>query len=773
MVTREETLQAEQAAALAPPQLTITSPQPSGTIASTVQTVQPEVKTEAELKQDFAREQTAIIQKRIDSYTQRILDVTARQHDALGSSWRRLEAEKQSLMKARELTREVLSLAKTGNYRAESLLEHAGDKIIIEQARTEESKAARDALKTMTVTTKEIPQQTISGEQLQVRREEIDAERKRALARQFDIGVLTTREQGIDLPSAQQTAWTQLTKTPMEVGASLFALDTASTKIEEAIRPEVKAQRLREEAITRDVLAFNSRVEGRQLTKEEFDKATKDTEALQKRIDAAELGAIKIQQQFKIGEKDITDPRGVQKARVVVGGFAVGAATAIPRLVAFGGRLFTSPIQTGREAIAGFVALPKAIKDQPLKIVPEIVGQLLFFAGVSKAISSLKTRTRVSSFKPKLEIQVTTSQALKIGKNTWRVSGKAVGKYINPKTGKVIETVVTKTSSEVVTSASKSGALKSFVKTQALEFQKSNIAVVLGKTPKISIKGSTISAKGTVTFTPDEVSNLFRGRGEFAIQETGRFRASTIGTKTTTKITPKLGRQFDALTDILAKQTKAGTGQATYLRVDPKQKTIAGVTGTQQQFSIKALTNIYGKQGATELVKSVGFGKATSFTPKSLFLQIGKKAPKITRVPAAPSLSKPTTSGFVPRPSTVTKVIPKVIPKQAAAQASAFATTEAIAKRILGQTKRVAVTSKVVAVSTSQILIPSLLLGQAAQARQRQVTKTKQVPALRQFGMTAQVPVTRQIPITRQAGAVAQASVSRLLLGTTTVQKAA
>jgi len=424
------------------------------------------------------------------------------------------------------------------------------------------------------------------------------------------------------------------------------ALTEAESKVEKRIREYNRLnERVKNEQkqLSENIKKFNKRYIGKELPKEEYEKAIAEKEKLITKARNLEIAQKSLEEEYenlqtyeeKLKRKI---PTPVKISESVLRGFI----TTPTGLALTGVTAITQP----SEIVKGvYYGIPTAVAQKPTETISELAGgfmgaTLLSAAagGVSKAVGL----SRGVKVKPKITQSVSVSEATKVGKNFWRTEGKIITKIKNPKTGKV-KVVESRVISDVITSPTKSGAIKSYVESWASTLKGAEIRGVMGGSPKVKVKIEMTRARGTATFYPTQLENLFRGRAEFQISDIGKItgKQKLFSPKIKTKIKIKTGEQFEGLSDILVEKVRTGKG----IRAVATPDEMIGVFGRENYYWYKSLTDIY-KKGGFKISRGKEAGGLKAFIPEEYFIKYGKLKKRIFKF-KKPSLKyKPETANL-------------------------------------------------------------------------------------------------------------------------------
>lgn len=489
-----------------------------------------------------------------------------------------------------------------------------------------------------------------------------------------------------------------------------------------------------------DIKEFEKKYIGRELPSEEYNTAVKKQEKLMSKSRELEESE-KFWNEFRediprLEKKYEVKAKKIPVVRKVLTSFSFGVLTTPLTFAKLPLGLITKP----KEVIPGVVRMPyelgKAVVERPLEAIPEMAGATAIFVGVTGAIRTAVTQLtapKMIKIKPKVSQSFSFSDATRIGTtpegiSTWKVTGKIITKLKNPQTGKTIGKINTRTISDTIISPTKSGAIKSFSKSWAMSLKTGDISVITGQPLKIKMKVGLTKAKGELTLSPTEVEKLYEGYGRIGIREVGRAEVIIAPKKAVAKITFKPGKEFEALTNVWAKEI--GVGRGIKAVVTPK-KAVA-ITGREYRYMYKSLTDIYGKKGAEAIIKAREFGVTEAFVPEEMFIRFEPPKPLITikaRLPPKPKIKPPVEPVITAKPVITTKQLQQIIgmPEQAVAKVSAETITKSIGKILVGEVKPIAIAVPKVAPKVSpavravQLISPAAVTAVLPRLREREI----------------------------------------------------
>ena len=582
-------------------------------------------------------------------------------------------------------------------------------------------------------------------------------------------------------------------------------LQKASRVVTEVIRPESKKARIALETadkkqvtaiekynkdvtkLDQDISSFSKQYGGKELPQSTYDTATKTQQRLQQRQSSLEQTAI-VLSGYEEKRAQLAQAQEVKRKRVPVikraaQSLVVGFVTAPIGAAALVSGVVTQPHKTITGAITGVKAIPREIKSKPVETVGELAGGAAFFYGAGAVVGSI-SKAGGMKVTPKITQSASFSDATMVGKspkgiNLWDVKGKVVTKLKHPKTGKTLEVFETESFTKTITAPTKDGAFKAASKTWAATAKK-EAAVVLGKEPKVVTKASVTKAKGTMTISPTDIKKVSKGYGTTEIQEVGKLKITATPKKTVVDYKSKLGKQSEALTNIMIEQV--GVRPKKIVSVSTKKKVVDIITGEEYVYRYKAKSDIYGKKGGAQILKADELGFAKSFVPKKAArIYFDVKGKPITFKAKVPKYKPATTDilgkGFpkAGRPKLVRpKAIqaPKLMTEKAAAKMSAETTAKVIGK--MRAPKKVKVVSKVVPVSrVVQLLSPAvgMVTRQKLISKPKAMFEMKTKSVQRMSQLLGPVVRTRYYPPSTLSQTISQASTLSQTISQASTQK--
>ena len=554
---------------------------------------------------------------------------------------------------------------------------------------------------------------------------------------------------------------------------ALFLLGKSRQAIAEGLRPEEKEKRMEleksDKTYSEAVKKYNKEV--KQLDKDisrfstkYLDKPVpqKDTGAAYTKQDDLNVRASSLEQtriqledyeaerneiikQYDIKIKQV--PKVVRWARSMW----VGALSAPIAVAGLGIGLAVKPEETMVGMFRGVRELPETIAARPIETITELGVSAVVFGLATKAISGAVSKAGVMKIKPKVTQSFSVGKSIKVGKrgelNLWKVEGKIITKLKHPKTGKTIETFSTKTFSDTVTSPTKSGAIKAYSKTLATSLRTGDIRLALGRTPKVKMKASLTEAKGELTLSPTDVEKMYRGYGEFGIREIGRIEMKypiAKAPKVITKVKLKPGKEFEAISDVWAKQL--GVTKRVDIMKLPKKDIGIVMRGREYAYAYKTLTDIYGKEGAKLIIRAREKGIAKAYVPEEGMLFLGKEFKPVKLKARIPEY-KPTPVDMYGKPVKISQQFQQLVtgaPEKAVAEVSAKTIQKALGEVLVKKVKPTAipkVISKVTPMTRAlQLISPVSVVVTKQQLREEQRLRAA---SLAKLGVITK-PITRE-----------------------------
>jgi len=473
--------------------------------------------------------------------------------------------------------------------------------------------------------------------------------------------------------------------------------DAEIKKVESQASKEVKAFNKESELVGQQIKNFNTKYQG-ELSAEDYTRATKELEAIEtnlKNLKAKE-------ERFGLGsttylggartpfEKELEAKRNaiIKKEKANTGSFSIkgiqqnisGIGTGIALAPIGILRAELQPKKTLETAKAlsplGIITpkgratlretgkgVAKEFAQDPFRATGEIAGTFLVQeiagAGLSKALTKVKTIKKTTTIKPKVSQSFSIDEAIKIAPNQYKVTGKVITKVKDSK-GKLLETIKSQTYTDVTTAKTEAGAIKSFSKTTADSLRRGGLQHSQTE-PKLTLKLSKTKGSGEMTFTPVD-ENLAIGSGEFGIKEVGTVKyKAQLQPKNIFRIDQKTSklkapRQSEAISQVAIKRlgktdaVKSKKGVDVFgTRTFYKTKSITDVTPTT--FKVKGYRRQSGKYIQTQTRKYPTQQKplrttedsfSTTFKPKEIVFDFGEA--KITQ--KVKTLKKPEPSKF-------------------------------------------------------------------------------------------------------------------------------
>ena len=536
-------------------------------------------------------------------------------------------------------------------------------------------------------------------------------------------------------------------------GRALFLLGKSRQAISEGLRPEEKEKRIELEKsdktyseavkkyneevkqLDKDISRFSTKYLKKPVPQKDIDIAYAKQDELQSKavslegtrtqLEEYEIERTELIKQYDIKIKAV--PKVVKWARSMW----VGALSVPIVATELGIGLAVKPEETIAGAFTGIWGLPKAIKERPIETVTELGVSSVVFGLSTKAISGAVSRAGIMKVKPKVTQSFSVGKSVKIGKrgelNLWKVEGKIITKLKHPKTGKTIETFSTKTFSDTVTSPTKSGAIKAYSKTLGTTLRTGDIRLALGRTPKVKMKASLTEAKGELTLSPTDVEKYYKGYGEFGIREIGKVEMKypiTKAPKVITKVKLRPGKEFEGISNVWAKQL-GGTRRIDIMKL-PKKDVGIVMAGKEYTYAYKALTDIYGKEGAKLIIRAREKGIAKAYVPEEGMLFLGKEFKPIKLKARIPEY-KPTPIDMYGKPIKISQQFQQLItgtPEKAVAGISAKTIQKAIGEVLVKKAKPVTIPKAITKVTpmakAMQLISPAPALITKQQLREEE-----------------------------------------------------
>lgn len=554
---------------------------------------------------------------------------------------------------------------------------------------------------------------------------------------------------------------------------ALFLLGKSRQAISEGLRPEEKekrkaleqsdktyseaAKKYNEEVkkLDKDISRFSTKYLEKPITQKDAGVAYKKQDELQRRAISLEDTKYKLED-YEIERKEMimqynikikAVPKTVKWARSMW----VGALSAPIAVAGLGIGLAVKPEETITGFGKGIWELPETIKERPIKTITELGVSAVVFGLATKAISGSVSKAGLMKVKPKITQSFSVGKSVRIGRrgklNLWKVEGKIITKLKNPKTGKTIETFSTKTFSDTVTSPTKSGSIKAYSKTLATSLRTGDIRFALGKTPKIKIKTTLTEAKGELTLSPTDVEKLYRGYGEFGIREIGRMEMKypiTKAPRVITKVKLKSGKEFEAISDVWAKQL--GVTKRVDIMKLPEKDIGAMIVGKEYTYAYRTLTDIYGKEGGKLITRAREKAITKAYAPEEGMLFLGAEFQPIKFKAKIPTY-KPKIVDMYGKPTKTSQQFQKLVtgmPEKTVAKISAETMQKAIGEVLIKKAKPITIPKAITKVTPIAKALQLISLAPAVTTKQR----LKEEEKLRAAGLMQLRVITK--PIVRE-----------------------
>ena len=555
---------------------------------------------------------------------------------------------------------------------------------------------------------------------------------------------------------------------------ALFLLGKSRQTISEGLRPEEKAKRKELEKadktyseavknynkevkqLDKDISRFSAKYLEKPVSQKDTGKAYAIQDKLQSRAISLEdtkykLEDYEIERNEIIKQHDIkikAVPKVVKWARSMW----VAALSAPIAVAGLGIGLAVKPEETITGIGKGIWGIPGAIKEKPIETITELgVSSVVLGLGF-KAIRGAVSKAGVMKVKPKITQSFSVGKSVKVGTrgelNLWKVQGKIITKFKNPKTGK-ITTFSTKTFTDTITAQTKSGSIKAYSKTLATSLRTGDIRLSLGRTPQFKIKTTLTQAKGELTLNPTDVEKLYRGYGEFGIREIGRMELKyplTKAPKVKVKVKLRPGEKYEGITDLWVKQLRV-TERIDLMKL-PKKDIGAIMIGKEYTYSYKALADIYGKAGAKEIMRSTQRGISKAYVPKEGMIFLGAKFKPIKLKAKAPKY-KPIPVDMYGKPIKASQQFQQLIigtPEKAAVKISAETMQKAIGEVLVKKAKPITIPKPITKVTPMTKALQLISPSTAAITRQQ----LKEEKRLRAAGLLKMGLITKPIQKERQ-----------------------
>ena len=412
-------------------------------------------------------------------------------------------------------------------------------------------------------------------------------------------------------------------------------------KTREIIFPSKKEERLKQEeenkqieSLNKDIETYNALYGSKELSEQKYKEAKQIETQLGNRINyfkqrEAEKERLEQQRRYEVSAAPLdfffmSFAKGVVESPFMLGKFGVG--------------LVTQPVKTTTELVQGYIELPKQFLENPVEVSGEflgsIAGQSLILGGAGilikgagrliKGEPAIVKNTRRSLSKVKegsIKHSFSVDDAVKIGTNTdgsiiWEVKGKIKTLVKDPK-GKVINTIQTTTFSDVVTSQTKEGAIKTYADTYAYSLGKYGVRTYLDK-PKVTFKAQVHKAEGEFTFRPADNPELLLGRGETQLRHFGTMKGRVLDGEISGKIVKKQAQpESSGLSEIVSKRISEGL---------PSKRKIEGmeVSGTED-----VSFNLFRTDVTKEKLGVKSYRKAPPFSFNKLIKTLEAKKPYV------------------------------------------------------------------------------------------------------------------------------------------------
>jgi hypothetical protein len=288
--------------------------------------------------------------------------------------------------------------------------------------------------------------------------------------------------------------------------------------------------------------------------------------------------------------------KGVLKANYVgsfLKGAVLGGVTTLapPVGIALGGVMIADTAANAPEVVKSFARNPK---ENLINLGLGVAGGYAGGGGVSLF---KKPSVTTQTIKPKIVSRsVDVSDAIKVSTNpdgsiNWMVKGDYITEVINPKTGKVINTIKTQGFSQVITSTTKEGAINAVADTIASSYGKGAIKTFKSSgNVKITQKVNIDTAKGNFNFNQNEMTQLLTGTGESQITSLGKgfVKMSSDGSKSSKLVKSRLPSQSSGLFNI----------DSRIISQKPSSRNLGLIkqTGTETKFLSKILGDVWNER---------------------------------------------------------------------------------------------------------------------------------------------------------------------------------
>jgi len=475
-------------------------------------------------------------------------------------------------------------------------------------------------------------------------------------------------------------------------------------------------------ALEGDISKFEGKYIGRELPEKEYNIAVKEQgrlkEVVRKLEESEKFWTDFREKATEFETRERIKAKAFSPVRKVLTSFSLGVITAPLAITGMAITAITKPT----ELIKGvFIETPRAIIERPLEVIPEIIGGAVVFTGVVGIMRSAISKVAAMKVTPKVTQSFSVTESIRVGRTPeglglWGTKGNVITKLVNPRTGKTISVLRTETVSSTITAPSKAGSIKAFTESWAATVRAGDVGIILGKVPRIKL--NLAKSKGTMTLSPTEVERLWRGFGEYGIREIGKAEI-LLKPKPALKIKLKPGREFEALSDVWMREM--GVAPKIIAKITPKK--IVAIKGAEYRYMVRALTDIYGKEGAEAIIRAKELGVAKAFIPRKYYIGIRKlPKPSIIKAKLPPELiTKPVEMG-----QRLQQLIGG-IPEKAVAKAQAAQISKITARAMLGEVKPIkVVTTAPPALKLAPAVVAALGVSTTTKLREREIEKYRQ-----------------------------------------------
>ena len=305
---------------------------------------------------------------------------------------------------------------------------------------------------------------------------------------------------------------------------------------------------------------------------------------------------------------------------------------------------------------------------------------------------------------------ISNGKATKLGKDNfgnqiWDVEQRGVTKFINKKTGAVLDKVTTLSVAKAV-SKTGSEATASVVKATTLALSRDGFKVIKNGNV-LQIKGSLSKLTGTSIVTPTEMENVFKGKGKFDISSgfkdsNFKMKVSRFGDKWKAKAKIVNPPRYSAFSDFFSKIMTGKYKEAKRIgagKVLGKEEIIKtkAVTDVSKNFNIDKFKEIVPHKREPLPSRDVSIGYLKSFVPKNLKtwktdFSMSSQAENLVQIQKTLLSSKQAAK----------------VASQAATQAQMASTSDSIIKSLLGKANAI---PKEITTSTKGVTIKATKLG--------------------------------------------------------------